>query len=112
MNGSTLPRLLPPPGPLPDAPARVVFDRFSAECEAAHCHLAATVLQETGDICDVLDYHYAFSLGLPSTPPKTAYVHYFHGPDRPDGSPGALASVQTLHTPGVDDLGGLVQIDT
>ena len=112
MIGPALPRLAPPPGPLPDAPARVVFDRFTVECEAAHCRLAAAILQETGDICDALDYRYAFSLGLPSTPPQTAYAHYFHGPDRLDGLPGALVSVQTLHTPGVDNLGGLVQTDS
>lgn len=109
MRTSVLPPLPPPPGPLADAPDRIVFGRVTAECEAAHCRLAATVLHETGDICDALDYQYAFSLGLPSTPPQTAYAHYFHGPDRPDGSPGGLVTVQTLHTPGVDDFGGLVQ---
>ncbi|PAP74217.1 hypothetical protein [Rubrivirga marina] len=92
---------------LPDAPERVVFD-LSPEREAAQCRLAALLIG-LGRALDVTRHRYAFSVGLAtpaSAPPgTTAYAHYFRAPD------GALVPVTTRHTPGLDDLGGLVRLD-
>ena len=87
---------------LPDAPDRVVFDRLAPESEAAHCTLAARLIH-AGDALGITRHRYAFSLGLASPAPTTRYVHYFTGPTA------ALVPVTTAHTPGVDDLGGLVR---
>ena len=95
---------------LPQAPDRLVFDRFTPEAEAAHCHLAALLIH-AGDPLSITRHRYAFSLGLASPTPATRYVHYFRAPAGPDGEPGALVPVSTTHTPGVDDLGGRVQAD-
>ena len=89
---------------LPEAPDRIVFDRFAPEAEAAHCHLAARFIG-AGDPLGVTRHRYVVSLGIASPTPTTRYVHYFSAPG------GALVTVTTTHTPGVDDLGGLVQTD-
>ena len=92
---------------LPDAPERIVFG-ITPEREAAQCHLAARLASE-GRILDVTRHRYAFSLGLAvavgesEVHKSTAYAHYFRTPE------GALLPVTTRHTPGVDDLGGLIQ---
>ena len=100
---------MPHPRPLlPDAPERIVFDRCTPEAEAAHCHLAARLIG-AGDPLGVTRHRYAFSVGVPSPPPTTRYVHYFTPPSETDGPPGALVPVTTTHTPGIDDLGGLVR---
>ena len=108
-----------PPGPpaasshepslslLPEAPDRIVFDRFTPEAEAAHCHLAALFIG-VGDPLGVTRHRYAYSLGLASPTPTTRYVHYFSPRSGQDGDIGALVPVTTTHTPGVDDLDGLV----
>ena len=87
---------------LPDAPPFVVFG-ITPEREAAQCHLAALLLHAGRDLLDVTAHRYAFSLGLASGDDETAYVHYFEAPDGP------LVPVTTRHTPGHDDLGGLVR---
>ena len=100
------------PSPLlPEAPDRVVFDRFSPEAEAAHGHLAALLIG-AGDPLGITQHRYAFSLGIASVTPTTRYVHYFRALLGPNGGPGALVPVTTTHTPGVDDLGGLVRTDS
>ena len=91
---------------LGDAPEHVVFG-VTPEREAAQCNLAARLAHQ-GRITDVLDYRYAFSLGLAVPGPGTAYVHYFEAP--PDGGAAPLVPVVTVHTPGADDLGGLVRL--
>jgi hypothetical protein len=99
---------------LPDAPPVVVFG-ITPEREAAQCHLAAALLHGGRDLLDVTAHRYAFSLGLASGDDgddgTTAYVHYFEAPSGPGGRPGALVPVTTRHTPGRDDLGGLVRPD-
>ena len=92
---------------LVDAPEHVVFG-ITPEREAAQCNLAARLAHQ-GRIADVLDYRYAFSLGLAVSGPGTAYVHYFEAPPDADG-PAPLVPVVTVHTPGADDLGGLVRL--
>ena len=86
-------------------PDRVVFDWRSPEWEAAKCALAAHLI-DADRFGDVTRHRYAFSLALPVPAPRTAYVHYFHAP-LPDQ---ALVPVRTVHTPGVDDLGGLISL--
>lgn len=86
-----------------EAPPFVVFG-LSPEREAAQCHLAARLIRAGHTILDVTAYRYAFSLGLASgDDTATAYLHYFEAPS------GALVSVTTRHTPGHDDLGGLIR---
>lgn len=96
---------------LPDAPERVVFG-LSPEREAAQCGLAARLIGR-GRARDVTRHRYAFSVGLavPADAPAgtTGYAHYFRAPPGPDGRPGSLVPVTTRHTPGLDDLGGLVR---
>ena len=100
------------PSPLlPEAPDRIVFDRFSPEVEAAHCHLAALLIG-AGDPLGITQHRYAFSLGIASATPITRYVHYFWPPQGSDGEARTLVPVTTTHTPGVDDLGGLVRTDS
>lgn len=91
---------------LPVAPPFVVFG-ITPEREAAQCGLAARLIHQ-GRALDVVRHRYAFSLGLRSDEGTTAYVHYFEAPDD-DPRPGRLVPVTTVHTPGVDDLGGLVR---
>ncbi|GAB5550160.1 MAG: hypothetical protein SangKO_099200 [Sandaracinaceae bacterium] len=99
------------PSPLlPEAPNRIVFDRFTPEAEAAHGHLAALLIG-AGDPLGVTRHRYAYSLGIDSPAPTTRYVHYFTSLLGPDGQTGALVPVTTSHTPGLDDLGGLIQTD-
>lgn len=91
---------------LPDAPPFVVFG-ITLEREAAQAHLAALLIGQ-GRALDVTRHRYAFSLGLATggdgaSDGATAYVHYFEDPE------GALVPVTTAHSPGVDDLGGLVR---
>lgn len=92
---------------LADAPERVVFG-ITPEREAAHANLAALLIHQ-GRALDVTRHRYAFSLGLATPLPGTTYVHYFRAPMGPDGQPGALVPITTVHTPGLDDLGGLVR---
>ena len=92
---------------LDDAPEHVVFG-ITPEREAAQCNLAARLAHQ-GRIEDVLDHRYAFSLGLAVPGPGTAYAHYFQGPVGDDGA-APLVPVVTVHTPGADDLGGLIRL--
>ncbi|MEL6610485.1 MAG: hypothetical protein AAFQ53_00195 [Bacteroidota bacterium] len=85
---------------LREAPARVVFG-LTPEREAAQAHLAALLIHQ-GREEDVVRHRYAFSLGLASGDETAAYAHYFKTPD------GGLIPITTVHTPGIDDLGGLV----
>ena len=103
---------LPAPGA---STGRLVFGRFSRELEAARCTLAAVLIHQDR-LADVPRYRYDHSLAVAVDAPQRAFVHYFHAhaPNSGTSDSGtaealALFPVRTVHTPGVDDLGGLVQ---
>ena len=94
----------------PDASdGRIVFDWRSPEWEAAKCALAAVLIQQDR-FGEVTCHRYAFSLPVSVGAPQTAYVHYFHAPSEAADGPDTLLPVRTVHTPGVDDLGGLIRL--
>ena len=81
--------------------------------------LAADLIHQDR-LADVPLFRYAHSLEVALDAPQTAYVHYFRavasdgllppGTSKPGTSEMlALFPVRTVHTPGVDDLGGLVR---
>ena len=89
---------------LPESPELVIFPRCTPEAEAAYCNLAALCIHN-GHVQDISDHKYLFSLGIAHPAPRTGYVHYFAAPD------GGYVPVITTHTPGIDDLGGLIRPD-